>query len=91
MICRNINLVSPPDGHRDLAEICAPQQCDGVTGYVVYCTVKEMPWFREVSKKAIGKKGSVVADVPETSDKSEWLTGTPHDVLQRKKGSKKGK
>lgn len=60
-------------------------------GYVIYCTVKEMPWFKEVSKKATRKKGGVVADVPETADKSEWLTGTPHDVLQRKKGGKKGK
>lgn len=60
-------------------------------GYAIYSTIKEMPWFKEVSKKATKKKGPVVADVSDTADMSEWLTGTPHDVLQRKKGSKKAK
>lgn len=63
----------------------------GCAGYAIYSTVKEMPWFKEVSKKATKKKGIVVADVPELADKSEWLTGTPHDMLQRRKGGKKSK
>lgn len=62
-------------------------------GYVVYSALKERTWFKEVSKKAIKQSGASKEKVVEKNvvDRSDYLVGTPHDLLQRKKTTKKAK
>ena len=61
--------------------------------YVVYRALKERTWFKEVSKKAIKQSGASKEKVVEKNvvDRSDYLVGTPHDLLQRKKTTKKAK
>lgn len=62
-------------------------------GYVVYSALKERTWFKEVSKKAIKQSGASKEKVVDKNvvDRSDYLVGTPHDLLQKKKTTKKAK
>ena len=63
-------------------------------GYVIYSILKERTWFKEVSKKAIKQAGNQKEKTVDKSvavDKSDYLVGTPHELLQKKKTSKKAK
>lgn len=62
-------------------------------GYVIYSSLKERTWFKEVSKKAIKQTGTTKEKTVDSSvvDRSDYLVGTPHDLLQKKKTTKKAK
>jgi hypothetical protein len=61
-------------------------------GYAIYSTLKERTWFKEVTKKASKKAGPTVEKTERASvDKSDYLVGTPHDIMQRKREAKKAK
>jgi hypothetical protein len=59
----------------------------------VYSALKERAWFKEVSKKAAKQAGTnKEKTVDKTAvDRSDYLVGTPHDLLQKKKTTKKAK
>lgn len=60
-------------------------------GYVIYSALKERTWFKEVTKKASKQAGGgpkeKTVDVSAV-DRSDYLTGTPHDLLQKRKARK---
>lgn len=77
-------------GHEGIDGALHPPAC---AGYVVYSVLKERTWFKEVSKKAIKQSGSNKDKAVEKNvvDRSDYLVGTPHDLLQKKKTTKKAK